>query len=604
MVAAAALASSLAFVPVAQAAEGDLDPSFGVGGTVTTPIGTSSDFGHAAVIDSQGRIVVAGESDSGSHDDFALARYNPNGSLDTSFNGTGKVTTPIAAGENFASAVTIDAQGRIIAAGRSATGVNYDFALARYNPNGSLDTSFNGTGKVTRDLFGADDVAAEVAIDPQGRIVVAGTSRAGGDDDFSVARFDASGNLDTSFSGSDGSPGFTNVDFTPVGADEDTDYAMAIDGQGRIVLAGETAQPSGTDFALARLNSDGSRDATFGTNAAPKQGQVTTPIGSGIDTANAVAIDPQGRIVAAGSSYNGFDFDFALVRYNPNGSLDTSFDGTGKVTTAVSSNDDDRGNAAAIDSQGRIVVAGTSDGVFALARYNPNGRLDTSLGGTGVVATPIGALGGSADAVAIDAQDRIVAAGYAQGVTNNDFALARYIGDAVAPSASIDSGLADGSYTNNTSPSFAFSSNETGASFSCGFDGLTASCASPFTPPTPLGDGPHTFSLTATDRAGNTSAATTRSFTVDTKAPTVTIKGKAKLKTRKRKARERLKINVSEAAIVTCAIDKRKPGVCGAKYRTPKLKRGKHRLTVTATDQAGNTATAGKNIRVVRKRRR
>ncbi|MDX6581208.1 MAG: hypothetical protein QOI10_392, partial [Solirubrobacterales bacterium] len=113
----------------------------------------------------------------------------------------------------------------------------------------------------------------------------------------------------------------------------------------------------------------------------------------------------------------------------------------------------------------------------------------------------------------------------------------------------------------------------------------------------------HTVSISANDAASNSTTAT-RTFTVDTKAPTVTIKGKAKLKTRKRTARERLKINVSEAAIVACAVDKRKPNVCGAKYRTPKLKRGKHRLTVTATDQAGNTATAGKRIRVVRKSRR
>ncbi|MDX6581207.1 MAG: hypothetical protein QOI10_391, partial [Solirubrobacterales bacterium] len=113
----------------------------------------------------------------------------------------------------------------------------------------------------------------------------------------------------------------------------------------------------------------------------------------------------------------------------------------------------------------------------------------------------------------------------------------------------------------------------------------------------------HTVSISANDAASNSTTAT-RTFTVDTKAPTVTIKGKAKLKTRQRTARERLKINVSEAAIVTCAVDKGKPKVCGAKYRTPKLKRGKHRLTVTATDQAGNTATAGKRIRVVRKRRR
>ena len=370
------------------------------------------------------------------------------------------------------------------------------------------------------------------------------------------------------------------------------------------MLAGKTdANTAGTyDFALARLNSDGSRDATFGTNAAPSQGQVTTPIGSGDDSASAVAVDAQGRIIAAGSSYNGADNDFALARYNPNGSLDTSFNGTGKVTTAVSSNDPDYANAAAIDSQGRIVVAGSSDSVFALARYNPNGSLDTSFNGSGTVTTPIGSAGNQANAVVIDAQDRIVAAGYAQGATNNDFALARYIGDQTPPGApSIESGPADGSYTNDPTPTFAFASSEAGVTFSCGFDGGNAACTSPFTPAA-LGDGAHTFSLIAADRAGNPSAAATRIFTVDTTKPTVKIKGKGKVRTRKRKARVTYKLRANETATFTCKVDKRKPKACKAKYKTPKLKLGKHKVKVTATDRAGNATSKTKKLKVVRKR--
>jgi uncharacterized delta-60 repeat protein len=587
--------------------DGSRDATFGTNaapsqGEVTTPIGSGIDSANAVAVDPQGRIIAVGSASVGTNDDFALARYNPNGSLDTSFGGTGKVTTPIAPAENFASAVTIDAQGRIIAAGRSFNGSNYDFALVRYHPDGSLDTSFNGTGMVTVDIVGFNDVANAVAIDPQGKIVAAGYDLQG-DNDFAVARLNDNGTPDTTF-GPDHN-GEVRVDFTPSGSDDDQASAVAIDSQGRIVLAGKTdANTAGTyDFALARLNSDGSRDATFGTNAAPSQGEVTTPIGSGDDSASAVTIDAQGRIIAAGSSYNGADNDFALARYNPNGSLDTSFNGTGKVTTAVSSNDPDYGNAAAIDSQGRIVVAGTSDSVFALARYNPNGSLDTSFNGSGNVVTPIGSAGNQANAVVIDAQDRIVAAGYAQGATNNDFALARYIGDQTPPGApSIESGPANGSYTNDPTPTFAFSSSEAAATFSCGLDGLSSSCGSPFTPAAALGDGAHSFSLTGTDKAGNTSAPTIRRFTVDTHKPELKIKGKGKVKTAGRKGRDKLKLKSNEPTTFKCKVDRKKAKSCKAKYKTPKLKLGKHKLKVTATDRAGNRVSKTKKLKVVRKR--
>jgi uncharacterized delta-60 repeat protein len=212
--------------------------------------------------------------------------------LDTTFDSDGKVTTDFGAAED-ASAVAIQPDGRIVAAGESQGGFGRDFALARYNVDGSLDTSFDSDGKVTTD-FGVLDAASDVAIQPDGRIVAAGNS---------------------------GGFGFSR------------------------------------DFALARYNRDGSLDTSFDSD-----GKVTTDFG-GSEVATAVAVHPDGRCVAAGGS----DEDFALAGYKVDGSLDTSFDSDGKVTTDFGGFE--FASDVAIQPDGRIVAAGNSGGDFALARY-------------------------------------------------------------------------------------------------------------------------------------------------------------------------------------------------------------------------------------------
>jgi uncharacterized delta-60 repeat protein len=591
---------------LAQGAEGDLDPSFGSGGRVTTPIGSDDEAAEGAAIDSQGRIVTAGYT-YGTDYNFALARYTSAGNLDPSFGTAGKVVTPIGSSNDVATAVAIDSQGRIVVAGYSGFGSSEDFAVARYTPGGVLDTSFGPahTGIVTTDFFHFADEANSVAIDSQGRIVVAGFDLQG-DNDFAVARYTDNGTLDTTF-GPPTHPGKVTVDFTPGANDDDLAKAVAIDSQGRIVLAGRSNSGGTDDFALARLNGDGSRDATFGSNPAPEQGEVTTPFGSQSDTANAVAIDSQDRIVVAGQAFLGgtAGADFALARYTPGGVLDTSFNGTGKVTTPIGSGDD-FARAVAIDPQGRLVVGGDSvtgvnDDNFALARYTSAGTPDPSFGTAGKVTTTFGSSTDSVNAVAVDPHERIVAAGYYTNSSDKDFALARYIGDAVPPTPSIGSGPGEGSYTNDPTPTFQVSSSEAGSSFACGFDGLSGACTSPFTPSAALGDGPHAFTLTATDRAGNTSAATIRHFTVDTHKPELKIKGKGKVKTRGRKARDKLKLKANEPATFKCKVDRKKAKKCKAKFKTPKLKLGKHKVKVTATDRAGNRVSKTKKLKVVRK---
>jgi uncharacterized delta-60 repeat protein len=304
-------------------------------------------------------------------------------------------------GWSQAHSVTIDSQGRIVAAGYSASGSTQGVALARYNPNGHLDSSFGEGGEVTTDIAerGLGGPANSVAIDSRGRIVVAGYGLHGSRGDFALARYWPHGGFDRSFSGD----GRLTTHFKGGGAAN----SIAIDSRRRIIAVG--GGPQVPNFALARYKASGRLDRSFGGN-----GKVLLDFGR--SSAHSVAIDSRGRIVAVGGGHG----KFALARYKPNGNLDRAFSNNGKVTGPL------RVNAGAgfvgIDSRRRIVAVG-GGGVrsFLIARYKPNGSLDRSFGRHGKVKTDSAA--SSVWSAAIDSRDRIVvAAGHATGV------LARFIG--------------------------------------------------------------------------------------------------------------------------------------------------------------------------------
>jgi len=403
-------------------APGDLDLSFGNGGKVTTNFGALSGEAENVAIQSDGKIVAVGLAYDGQNQHFALARYNTDGSLDTTFGMGGKVVTYINTIAR-AYAVAIQSDGKIVAAGYSISTSGNDFALARYNTNGSLDTTF-GTGGIVLAPFIGVQIAYAVAIQPDGKIVAAGTYYVGFDyeTNFALMRFNTNGSLDTSF----GTGGVVITGFNSNNSDEA--YAVAIQSDGKIVAAGISASGTSYDFALARYNGDGSLDTSFGMG-----GQVTTDIGGNENAVNDVSIQSDGKIVAAGYNRigNGNDYNFALARYYTNGSLDNTFGMGGTVTTLVG--ESSFASAAAIQSNGKIVVAGYgrigTNGVLTLARYNIDGSLDNPFGVGGKVLTPIGN-GGNAGAggVAIQPDGRIVAAGFSSNGTNADFALVRYQG--------------------------------------------------------------------------------------------------------------------------------------------------------------------------------
>jgi uncharacterized delta-60 repeat protein len=404
---------------------GDLDSSFGGDGTVTTSFGNgNSTVARAVALQADGKVVVAGSYRSDTFDiDIALARYLPNGTLDASFSGDGKVLTDFEDGSvDSAQALALQPDGKIVVAGTYVF-ISNDFALARYLPNGTLDASFSGDGKVLTDFgLGNDDVAFAVALQPDGKIVVAGTSPtwASGSYDFALARYLPNGTLDASFS----SDGRVLTDF--VSGSDDVAYAVALQPDGKIVVAGISIFPSSgnVDFTLARYLPNGTLDASFSGD-----GKVLTDFeGGSDDVASAVALQPDGKIVMAGDS-NGA---FALARYLPNGTLDASFSGDGKVLTDFEGGSVDSAQALTIQPNGKIVVAGVSDSSgtndFALVRYLSNGTLDPSFGSNGMVLTDFGS--GSNDVIfALTTQPRdgrLVVAGSSATSGPGAFALARY----------------------------------------------------------------------------------------------------------------------------------------------------------------------------------
>ncbi|MCC7067786.1 MAG: hypothetical protein IT523_04970 [Burkholderiales bacterium] len=172
------------------AAPGDMDTTFGSGsGMVRTAIGTGDDRATAIALQPDGKIVVAGYCSNGSNYDFCLARYHSNGTLDSSFDSDGKVTTPIGLSDDQAYAIALQPDGKIVVAGYCSNG-NNDFCLARYHPNGALDSSFDSDGTVITSIGPSTDNAYAIALQPDGKIVVAGVCWNGSNDDFCLARYE------------------------------------------------------------------------------------------------------------------------------------------------------------------------------------------------------------------------------------------------------------------------------------------------------------------------------------------------------------------------------------------------------------------------------
>ena len=395
--------SLLAFAPTrADAAASQFDQTFGSGGKVF--YSTVSGTGGSGDIEIQpdGKAVVVGMSG------FEVARFNANGTPDNTFDGDGLAQVPSL---HQANALAIQTDGKIVVAGF----LGGDMALARFNANGSLDTTFDGDGIAVL-VLPDNQIILDIAIQPDGKIIAgSNTTNAPGSQDFMVARFNANGTPDASFGPT--ANGVIQTSFNAV----DSFSSVVLQTDGKIVAGGFTNTAGiNNDFALMRITATGSLDTTFDTD-----GKLTTSIREQ-DLLNKLLIQPDGKIIATGSTRNtGQNQDAALIRYNPNGSLDTSFDVDGIATTNDAPFDET--SAAALQPDGKIIVTQRREfNNSALIRFNHNGSLDTSFHGDGIFTFPASSHTNTFPrAVAVQPDGKIIISGQ-QGP---DVFLSRLLGD-------------------------------------------------------------------------------------------------------------------------------------------------------------------------------
>ena len=395
---------------------GTLDPTLGGLGIIITAIGQGGHNGNAVAVQPDGKIVVAGDY-GGFTSSFAVLRYHVDGSLDSTFDGDGIVITDVTSQPDVIHSLVIQPDGRIVVAGRSYDAQQTKFSVARYNPDGSLDPTFDQDGIVLISVGGEADICRSMILQPDGKILLAGSCTLGTNDEFALVRIHPDGALDNSFS-QDGRL------ITAIGAEDDDAFSAALQPDGRILLVGESDNGTDLDVAMVRYNTDGSLDTSFGVG-----GKVTTAIGNERDQARSVVVQPDGKILVAGQRrLVGFEDGF-IIRYHADGTVDTSFGVDGIVLTDGPASELCGG--LALQADGKIVFAGYAHdgGVYALLmRCEQDGSKDLGFGTNGQVITTQFAGGTEVRAVAMQNDGRIVVSGdYYEGLTGDHMMLLRYL---------------------------------------------------------------------------------------------------------------------------------------------------------------------------------
>jgi uncharacterized delta-60 repeat protein len=429
----------------------------GAGKTILSPIGSGGDGVNAIALQPDGKIVMAGACNGGVLPKFCLARLNPDGSLDSTFDGpsgggNGKFLLPIGAATARAIAYSLALQpdGKIVVAGECSNGTDSDFCLARLHADGSFDDSFDGpsgsgNGKVLLSIGSNAAVARSVVLQPDGKIVVGGFCSNGVNGTFCVARLLANGKLDASFDGPHAatSPGNGKFQFS-IGLGDSQALALALQPDGRIVMAGSCENSAALRiFCLARLNTDGSLDTSFVGPFFSGDGRFFVPVGAANDVGRQLALQPDGKIVMGGDCELSPGSAFCIIRLNANGTLDTSFDGpsgagNGKIIlppVIASTPPIELPYALLLQPDGKIIMAGwclNFDNEFCLVRLNGDGSLDStfdgSSSGNGKFSISIGSASDQAYATALQPDGKILIAGSCDSPTSGAFCIARLNG--------------------------------------------------------------------------------------------------------------------------------------------------------------------------------
>ena len=411
-------------------ASGDLDALFNNGGMVTLDTFGDHDFGNAVAVQSDNKVLVGGYVSTPEGYDVAVARFNVDGTLDTSFGSGGVAVTDLGTSFDTAFALKVQGDGKVVLAG-GTLGVGGDFALVRYNANGTLDSGFGSGGIVRTDIQQNHDMASAMTLTSDGHIVVVGSAIQTGWQQFAVAKYTSSGALDSTFGGGDG---IAVIEFA---GGQSVGRAVTMLADGSMIVAGQAMSfdDLGMSYAAVKLGADGTQDAMFGTD-----GWAKVNLGGLDERANAVVILGGGRIVLVGESTTDSGQDVGLAALTSDGQLDTTFGGGAGYVVTDFAGGYDWGAGAYLQADGKILVAGSAgvNGLseFAAARYNPDGSLDSTFGGGGTVSHPFAAGESFGNAVTLDGQGRILIAGNVITMSGTfDLALMRLENTVVLPNA-------------------------------------------------------------------------------------------------------------------------------------------------------------------------
>ncbi|RLD53646.1 MAG: hypothetical protein DRI97_13060 [Bacteroidetes bacterium] len=400
------------FANLIQSQPGSLDESFGTGGIVTAPLTTHGEYGYTGTIQADGKILVAGFQDVSGSQNFAVARYNTNGSLDNSF-GTGGLTL-FDAGTDADAAWTMALQddGKIILGGSVNNQFTTfdDYALVRLNSDGTPDNTFGTGGLVMTDIDGHWDNAYDMVLQDDGKILLAGQGYTNSNRKVCVVRYNTDGTLDASF-------GAGGIAINVIGCGVEKTRAIALQADGKIIVAGYFNEGTDDQAFVTRFNSDGTVDNTFGNN-----GTATLDIAGNKDRFWTLYVLPDGKILAGGTTDPADDPDYLLVKYLSDGTLDNSFGSNGMSLNNFGVNDlllD-----MIVDADGKILTAGGGFS-FELVRFLDTGYPDTDFGTNGIVNTSIGNFC-FAYSVCLQADGRIVVSGHSNNGNDYDLTVARY----------------------------------------------------------------------------------------------------------------------------------------------------------------------------------
>ncbi|MFN0034938.1 MAG: T9SS type A sorting domain-containing protein [Saprospiraceae bacterium] len=357
----------------------------------------------------------------------ATISFTQPGTPDPAFGGDGLVTTTFSANSHaVGKAAAVQPDGKIVVAGDTwvpGTAGSGRLTLLRYLPNGDPDNTFNGSGKLTATVANMGAYSQALAIQPDGKIIAAGAVNNNTQSRIALFRFNADGSPDNAFD-------VDGVVTTDVGTTYQSLSALALQPDGKIIVggyAGNANEPF-DQFLVVRYKPNGMLDNTF-----DGDGIAITSVGDAYTDVNSVMVQPDGKIIAAGyAGMNGFE-DFAAVRYNANGTLDQSFNGSGIVITSFTSGDDGA-TGAVLQPDGKIVLggyagSGTPDPEFAAARFDANGFLDNTFHGDGMATAAVSTYSDGARAIILQPDGKVVLGGYAHSNIpsgGSDFALVRF----------------------------------------------------------------------------------------------------------------------------------------------------------------------------------